>query len=89
MTSVSGNRKWGSRRTKVGKNWAVFLAEKLQAAQAQRRTAHGLRRQKEESSQRKVWRRLRFLVRSSQGPEAHQLLGTWASPSATATGDGA
>jgi len=65
MTSMSENRRQGSCSTKNGKNGAVFLAEELQAAQAQRRIAHGLCRRKEESPERRVWRTFIFLVHSS------------------------
>lgn len=52
-----------------------FLAEELQTAQAKRRIACRLYRQKEEPSQSSVWRKLTLLVGLSGGPEAHQLLG--------------
>lgn len=56
MTSESKKRSQGNNSTKNGKNGAVLLAEELQVAQAKRRMAHGLCRQKEESSQRRVLR---------------------------------
>lgn len=65
LASVPENRRQESCRARVGKNWAVFLAEELQAAQAQRRNSHGLCRRKEERSQTTAWRRFAFLVCSS------------------------